>query len=101
MVEYVEEGILRAGLLLEVLNIVDDECVDALVEVEEVVGVAFGNGGGVLAFEEAGCDVENAAFGFGFLESYADCLNQMSLADACRAEHKEGVEGLDRGVVGN
>ena len=86
---------LRLGLVAaEVLNIVDNKRVDALVEKEEAVGVAFCHGSGVLAFKQTGGDVKHAGVGIVFLYAYAYCLDKVCLAHAGRAEKEERVEGI-------
>ena len=53
VVEDMEEGVLRAGQVLQILYIVYNQGVDALIEVEEIVDI-LSRCGGVLALEETG-----------------------------------------------
>lgn len=49
-----------ALLAYEILNIINDEHVDALIEVDEIVDTVVFEGSGVLALEEARSDVEHS-----------------------------------------
>ena len=74
VVEDVEEGILRLGLSGQLLDVVDNEHVDALVEAEELVDVSARRlGRGVLTLEVEGWDIQHALAGIalGKLQSHA------------------------------
>ena len=47
-----------------------------------------------LALKQAGGDIEHSCLRIFLLDTDADGLNEMGLAYAGRAKHKEGVEGL-------
>ena len=67
---------LSTGDAFEILNIVDYECVDALVEVEEAVYVLC-RCGSKLLLEKAGCRIKDARRGIVLFDSYAYRLDEM------------------------
>lgn len=102
LVEDVEKCVLCTGFVAsQVLYIVHDECVDAVVEVKEVVDLALVVGGGVLALEESGGHVQYTCLRIVLLDADADGLYQMGLAHTGRTEYHQGVESLVAGVVGD
>ncbi len=100
MVEYVEKCILRAGHILQILYIIDNQGIYALVEMEKAVYV-LGCRGGILALEESGCNIENARMRIALFHAYAYGLDKVRLANTRRTENEQGVKGLQRRIVGD
>ena len=98
MVENVEERILRTGHVLQILDIVDNQGVDALVEMEEAVDVLRCRGS-VLALEKTRGHVQHAGLRVAFLYAYAYSLDKVGFAHTGGAENEQRVEGLKRGIV--
>ncbi len=101
VVEDVEERVLRRDEVLagKLLDVVDDEHVDALVEVDEVVQSVLTHGIGVLHLELIGGDVEHALGGVVLEDLEADGLCKVRLADTTGSEDEEGVECRIAGTV--
>ncbi len=100
MIEYVEECVLCARHVLQVLDIIYNQSVDALIEVEEAVDVA-GSCSGILALEEACGNIKYACTRIALFDTNADGLNEMCFAHTGGTEDKEWIECLYSGVVGN
>ena len=104
VVEDVEEGILRLGFSGQLLDVVDNEHVDALVEAEELVDVSARRlGRGVLTLEVAGWDIQHALAGIALGKLQSHALQEVRLAATRRAKYIERVESrlfgpLDDGV---
>lgn len=101
VVEDVEECVLGFRFADELLYVVDDEHVDALVEVDEVVGLLGLDGIGVLQQEDVGGDVDDAFFGVALFDGYAYRVGEMGFAYGRRAEDEEGVEDRFAGMGGD
>ena len=98
-----EEGVLCLALRLahQLLYVVHDEHVYALIEVHEVVERVEASRVGKLYFKEVGAQVEDAFLGVQFFHALSDGVHQMCLAHAAGAVDKEGVEGLLVGILCN
>ena len=108
VVEDVEEGALRAFLLGEILHVIDDQHVDELVEAQEIghliaVVRALGRTGGVhvLVLEGVRTDIEHHFLGEARLDSDADGLGQVGLAESGTAVDEQRVEGAATGIGGD
>lgn len=98
MIEDMEECALGARLADKILDVVENEHVDALVEVDEVVDTSAAQSRGILALEKARRHIQHPLLRVELLDAYADGLYQMGLADAGRAEYEERVESLAFGI---
>ena len=72
-----------------------------MVKVYEVVYAVVFQRGGVLAFEQAGCDVEHSATRIAFFYSDTYCLDEVGFAHAGRTEDEQRVECLALRVGGD
>ena len=93
MIENMEESVLSAGHVLQVLNIIDNQSVDALVEMEKTVDIACGSCR-ILALEKSGRDIKYARTRITLFYAYAYSLYEVCLADTCRTKNKQRVESL-------
>ena len=100
MVENVEECVLCACLSCQLVDVIDEQDVNTLIEIDEVIDLAFGHSRGVLALENSCRDIEYTCSGILFLDANADGLDEMCLPHASRPEDKHRVIGLNLGVVG-
>lgn len=91
LVEYLEEGHLRVGGG-NLLYVIDDEHIDALVEVDEVVARVVYDGIGVLRLEHIGRHEEHAFLRVELAYAYTDGIDQMCLAHTAWSVEEEGVE---------
>ena len=101
MVEDMEEcqlGLLQRG---ELLHVVDDQDVDALIEGDEVVDLVLADGIGVLHLEQVGRHIEDALAGVQLFQSRADGIDEVGLAATRRAIDKKRVESHLLGVLGD
>ena len=101
MVKDVEECVLRSRFAVEILDVVDYQGVDALIEIKEVVDLAFETRGCKLTLEKTGGDIKHTRGGILLLDSDAYGLDEVGLSDTCRTEDKQRVESLAFGVHGN
>ena len=101
IVENLEEGVLRALLLGELVNVVDDEHVYRLIipqEIHEIVVQA--DRVHKLGLETVGTDVEDYLVGVFLLDGDADGLGEMGLAETGASIYEEGIECSLAGFVG-
>ena len=77
-----EEGVLGLCLAGELLYVVDDECVDGLVEADEVVDFVLADGIGVLDGEEVGGEVDDSHVGVELLDAESDGVDEVGLSAA-------------------
>ena len=96
-----EEGALGFLLAYEFLDVVDDERVDALVELDELVDFAAQCGRRELVLKQTRCNIKYACARVALLDAYADGLDEVGFAHTAGAEDEERVESLELGVVGN
>lgn len=82
VVEDVEEGILRAGLSRQLLDVVDNQHVDHLVEVDEVGNLAVLVCRLELCLELVHRDVEHLQLGVALAHLVADRLHDVGLAES-------------------
>ncbi len=101
MVKDMEENILRTFLSLKILYVVDNQSVDALVEMEKAVCGTFRDSGRILALEKTGGDIKHARLRVLLFYTYAYCLNKVRFTYTRRTENKKRVECLDCRIVGN
>lgn len=101
MVEYVIESILSLALAREILNVVNNQHVNALIEVEEVIYFTHGVKLGKLALKQACCNIKHSCHGVVFLDAYTDSLYQVSLAATAGTKEKQGIESAATWVLGN
>ena len=78
----------QARVFTYIFNIVKNKDINTLVKVYEVVYAVVFQRGGVLAFEQAGCDVEHSATRIAFFYSDTYCLDEVGFPYTCRAENK-------------
>ena len=100
LVEYLEEGHLCVGGG-DFLYVIDDEHVDALVEVDEVVARVVDDRVGVLRLEYIGRHEEHALLRVELAYADADGIDQMCLAHTARSVEEEGIEGTVSRSLGN
>ena len=101
MIENMEERVERLGGVHPLLNIINNQHVDALIEVDEVVGRVMTHRVGKLHLEQAGRDVKDAFLGIGLLTAHTDSIHKMGLATARGTVNKERIKcGLSR-MLGN
>ncbi len=93
VVEYLEEGVARSDFAGETLHVVEDEQLDALVEVHEAVDVFAGVGIHILAHEAVGGEVGDIHVGVVFLGFSSYGLNEVCFAYSWAAIDEERVEG--------
>ena len=97
-----EEGVLRGDLRAsQLLYVVHDEHVDALVEVHEVVEDVVLPGIRELHHEEVGAQVEDALFGMQLFCAQTDGVYQVRLAHTARTVDEERVECHLLGMFGD
>ena len=80
MIEDMEERVECLGGVHPLLNVVDDQHIDALVEVDEVVCRVMTHGVGELHLEQTGRDIENALLGIGLLATNTNGVDEVGLA---------------------
>ena len=80
VVEDMEESIERLGRVHPLLDIIDDQHIDALVEVNEVVGGIVTHGVGVLHLKETCRDIEHPLLRIGLLTAHTNGIDQMRLS---------------------
>ena len=93
MIENMEERVECLGRIHPLLDIIYDQHIDALVEVDEVVGRVMTHRVGKLHLEQAGRDVKDAFLGIGLLAAHTDSIHKMGLATARGAIDKERIKG--------
>ena len=101
MVEDVEECHLGLLLVDEILYIVDNEDIDALVEVDEFVDLAVAACYRELALKQAGVDIQHAGLRITLLDADAYSMYKVGLAHARGTEHEQRVESRACGIVGD
>ena len=98
MVEDVEERVLGLCLAGQLLDVVDDEDVDALVEAEELIDVSARSlGRGVLSLKIACGDVEHTPAGIVLGKFQSQALQKVRLA---AAGGPEDIQRVERGLFG-
>ena len=91
MVEYVEEGILRA-VAGKILNVIDDENVHLHVEGHEICELVVHICLHILRLEPVGRHIENYEFRELFLNCDTDCLSKVRLSESRTTEEEKRVE---------
>ena len=101
MVEDMEEGIECLGRIHPLLNIINNQYVDALVEVDEVVGGIVAHGIRELHLEQPGRDIQHPLGRIDLLAPHTDSIDQMGLATARGAVDEEWIKSGLSGMLGN
>ena len=101
MVKYVEEGVLCCCFPGKVLNIIDYQHVDALIKIDKLVDLVIPHRRCILVLKNPRRYIKHTAARIYLLRAYAYRLNQVRLAHARRAEHKQRVKRLATRIIGN
>ena len=96
-----EECVLGLVLVNQILDVIDDKCVDALVKVDELIDLTVAGRYRELALEQPRAYIQYACkrIVFFYLDSYR--LNQVGLADSGGTENEQWVECFQLGVIGD
>ena len=94
MIKDVEECVLRTCLAHKILNVIDDECVDALIKADEFVDLAVVCSYGILALKQSGAYVKHTCLGIAFQNLDTDGLDEMGLPHSGWSEYEQRVECL-------
>ena len=60
MIEDMEESILSGRFAVKILNIINNQCINTLIEVKKIVDFAFALRSGKLAFEETRVNIQHS-----------------------------------------
>ena len=101
MIEYVIKCLLSLILSNEVLNIIYNKSVDALIEIDEFINLTALHRCSILALKQTCCDIKHPCARITLLDADTDCLNKVGLPHSARAKNKQWIECLKLRVVGN
>ena len=101
VVEYLEEGVLGAGLVGELLYIVNYQYVHRLVVVQEVGYCILDDRIHIMCLEVVGSNVEHYLVGKPLLDVYAYGLGQMGLAETGTSVNKKRIVCGAAGILGD
>ena len=94
MIEYIIECVLRSNFSGKLLYVVEYEQIDALIEVDEVVGLVVAHSCCILALKHARGDVKHTQRRVDFLCLQPNCLHQVGLAHSGGPKQEHRVERL-------